>query len=213
MRTRSRWWWGIALIPVTAGLVVATLLADVGTLPNPIISVRVDLGTLALMGGLALSILVATGVVAWEVAEWQHRQRAVGIRAQAAEERRRFLQRLDHELKNPLPAIRAGLANVVNGPATGTQREALASVSDTGTKIAVINALGYRAELKSTYALAGQLTADDESVAIAAAQALGKVATPVAARAITSPLLIGDTVDVLNGHRAVPHTQPSVIGS
>jgi len=31
-------------------------------------------------------------------------------------------------LKNPLTAIRAGLANVVNGPSTGTQREALASV-------------------------------------------------------------------------------------
>jgi two-component system OmpR family sensor kinase len=124
----ARWWWGIALIPVTAGLVVATLLADVGTLPNPIISVRVDLGTLALMGGLALSVLVAAGVVVWELAEWQHRQRVVGIRAQAAEERRRFLQRLDHELKNPLTAIRAGLANVVNGPSTGTQREALASV-------------------------------------------------------------------------------------
>jgi two-component system OmpR family sensor kinase len=125
---RTRWWWSIALIPVTAGLVVATLLADVGALPNPIISVRVDLGTLALMGGLASSVLVATGVVVWEVAEWQHRQRVVGIRTQAAEERRRFLQRLDHELKNPLTAIRAGLANVVNGPATGTQREALASV-------------------------------------------------------------------------------------
>jgi two-component system OmpR family sensor kinase len=125
---KARWWWGIALIPVAAGLVVASLLADVGTLPNPIIAVRVDLGTLALMGGLALSVLAAVGVVVWELAEWQHRQRVVGIRAQAAEERRRFLQRLDHELKNPLTAIRAGLANLVNGPATATRREALASV-------------------------------------------------------------------------------------
>lgn len=54
---RARWWWGIALIPVAAGLVVASLLADVGTLQNPIIAVRVDLGTLAFMGGLALSAL------------------------------------------------------------------------------------------------------------------------------------------------------------
>jgi two-component system OmpR family sensor kinase len=45
-----------------------------------------------------------------------------------AAERRRFLQRLDHELKNPLTAIRAGLANAANGPATDVQREALASV-------------------------------------------------------------------------------------
>jgi len=53
-----------------------------------------------------------------------------------AEERRRFLQRLDHELKNPLTAIRAGLANLANGLSTATlrqaqdtaQHEALASV-------------------------------------------------------------------------------------
>ena len=50
------------------------------------------------------------------------------VRARAAEERRRFLQRLDHELKNPLTAIRAGLANAANGSTTPTQREALASV-------------------------------------------------------------------------------------
>jgi len=125
---KARWWWGIALIPLTAGLVVASLMADVGTLTNPIISVRVDVGTLALLGGVALSVLVAAGVVMWELAAWQHRQRVVGIRAQAAEERHRFLQRLDHELKNPLTAIRAGLANVVNGSATGTQQEALTSV-------------------------------------------------------------------------------------
>jgi His Kinase A (phospho-acceptor) domain len=34
----------------------------------------------------------------------------------AATDRRRFLQRLDHELKNPLTAIRAGLANVAEAP-------------------------------------------------------------------------------------------------
>jgi two-component system OmpR family sensor kinase len=125
---RARWWWGVALIPAAAGLVVASLLADVGTLTNPIISVRVDLGTLALMGGLALSVLMAAGVVVWELAEWRRQQRVVGIRTQAAEERRRFLQRLDHEFKNPLTAIRVGLANVANGLPTVTQQEALASV-------------------------------------------------------------------------------------
>jgi signal transduction histidine kinase len=108
--------------------VIASLLTEVVTLTNPILSIRVDLATLALMIGLALSVVVAAGVVLWELAEWRHRQRIVGVRAQAAEEHRRFLQRLDHELKNPLTAIRAGLANMVNSSATATQREALASV-------------------------------------------------------------------------------------
>ena len=120
--------WGFALIPVAAGLVIASLMVNVPTLPNPIFYVRVDLGTLAMIAGLSLSVLVAVGLVLWEWAERRGEQRVTGVRAQVAEERRRFLQRLDHELKNPLTAIRAGLANLANGLATATQQEALTSV-------------------------------------------------------------------------------------
>jgi two-component system, OmpR family, sensor kinase len=59
--------------------------------------------------------------------------------AAAAEDRRRFLLRLDHELKNPLTAIRAGLANIeqVGAMATaGTSSgAALASVSAQANRI------------------------------------------------------------------------------
>jgi len=123
-----RRWWGFVLIPAAAGLVIALLLTDVPALPNPVIRLRVDLGTAALIAGLTLSSVVAGWLVCWEWAERRWRQRATGIRAQAAAERRRFLQRLDHELKNPLTAIRAGLANVVDGSTTAGQREALASM-------------------------------------------------------------------------------------
>ena len=57
--------WGLALVPLAAGLVIASLLADVPALPSPIIYVRVDVGTLALIVGLALSILAAGGLVLW----------------------------------------------------------------------------------------------------------------------------------------------------
>jgi signal transduction histidine kinase len=120
--------WGFALIPVVAGLVIASLMVNVPTLRNPIIYMRVDLGTLAVIIGLSLSAMVIVGLALWEWAGRRGEQRATGVRAQVAEERRRFLQRLDHELKNPLTAIRAGLANLVNGLATVTQKEALASV-------------------------------------------------------------------------------------
>ena len=128
-----RHWWILMLIPVAAGLMVATLVTDAHILGNPILNIRVDLGTVALITGLTLSALIAGGLALWEWAGWRCRQRMNDIRAQAAEERRRFLQRLDHELKNPLTAIRAGLANVpepglANGSATATQQEALASV-------------------------------------------------------------------------------------
>jgi two-component system OmpR family sensor kinase len=120
--------WGFVLIPIVAGLVIASLMVDIPTLTNPIIYMRVDLGTLAAIVGVALSVLVAVGMVLWVWAGRRGEQRVTGVRAQVAEERRQFLQRLDHELKNPLTAIRAGLANLANGLATASQQEALASV-------------------------------------------------------------------------------------
>jgi len=50
------------------------------------------------------------------------------VQEQAADERRRFLRRLDHELKNPLTAIRAGLANLAWVSSEEAQGEALSSV-------------------------------------------------------------------------------------
>jgi two-component system OmpR family sensor kinase len=120
--------WGLVLVPLAAGLAIASLFVDIPTLPNPIIYVRVDVGTLALIAGSVLSILAAAGLASWGWAGRRCQRNAADVLAQAAEERRRFLQRLDHELKNPLTAIRAGLANLVNGLASPTQQEAMASV-------------------------------------------------------------------------------------
>ena len=75
-----------------------------------------------------LSILGIVGLALWAWAARLCRQNAAEALAQAGDERRRFLQRLDHELKNPLTAIRAGLANVGNGPDSSARSEALTSV-------------------------------------------------------------------------------------
>jgi two-component system OmpR family sensor kinase len=96
-------------------------------------------GLLAGLAGLLVSVVLAVvtlirrrAAVAAEAAE----RAAV---AGAAEERLRFLLRLDHELKNPLTAIRAGLANIeqagdmaAEGTTTGA---ALASVAAQANRI------------------------------------------------------------------------------
>jgi len=51
------------------------------------------------------------------------------IQVGMVEERRRFLRRLDHEMKNPLTAIRAGLANMAESSRQETRSEALDSVN------------------------------------------------------------------------------------
>ena len=78
-----RWWrCGIALLPVVAGLVVSLLLTQVAALPNPIVYVYADAGTVALVVGLALSILAAMGLVPWEWARWRCAQQEAGVRVQ-----------------------------------------------------------------------------------------------------------------------------------
>ena len=120
--------WGFALLPLAAALVVATFVTKVAGLQNPIIYVRADLGTLILIVGILASVLALAGVTLWMLADRRAERRIATVRADVSEERRRFLQRLDHELKNPLTAIRAGLANVANGLAAPNQRQALSSV-------------------------------------------------------------------------------------
>lgn len=103
--------WLLLLLPFALGLVLKILL-ERGWLENSIIYLRIDLGTLALLLGLLLSTLL---LIIWGIFLWQDRQFSqdfLDFHTTTAEERRQFLQRLDHELKNPLTAIQAGLANL-----------------------------------------------------------------------------------------------------
>lgn len=103
--------WLLLLLPFTLGLVLKILL-ERGTLENSIIYLRIDLGTLALLLGILLSLLL---LIIWGIFLWQDsqfNQEFLDFQATTAEEHRQFLQRLDHELKNPLTAIQAGLANL-----------------------------------------------------------------------------------------------------
>jgi two-component system OmpR family sensor kinase len=99
------------LLPGVLGLLLKIIL-ERGWLENSVLFLRIDLGTLALLLGFFLSILL---FIIWGIFLWQDRQfnqEFIEFQASAAEERRQFLLRLDHELKNPLTAIQAGLANL-----------------------------------------------------------------------------------------------------
>jgi len=105
----------LALIPFALGLAVSLLLQATAD-PLPIIRLRADLGIwLALLGGL-VSLLALTGVVVWAVGGRRLDRALTQARQAQAEAHRRFLRRLDHELKNPLTAIRVGLANLRGTP-------------------------------------------------------------------------------------------------
>jgi two-component system, OmpR family, sensor kinase len=119
------WRWLVTLIPALLGFGLAAYFFMIFNLRHEhIVYLRADLGTLSLLCGLGLSGIAAIifAFLAWSD---KIRQR---VNHESAEERRRFLRRLDHELKNPLTAIRAGLANLDESASGGLHQEALSSV-------------------------------------------------------------------------------------
>jgi len=126
-----RWKWLLTLIPALVGL-IWMFLGDRGVVPNPRPYLVGDLGVLLFLGGLVVAALSSGYFALWAYTQRKHEQALSQAQAQAAlqaaEERRRFLRRLDHELKNPLTAMRAGLANLTEAPSPEARHEALDSI-------------------------------------------------------------------------------------
>jgi two-component system OmpR family sensor kinase len=119
--------WLAAPLPAIVGLVVAGLVAG-GQLENHRVYLAGRLIFVAPLVGLLLTGLLAVVMLIQWRAEQRTRRTISRHQAQMAEERRRFLQRLDHELKNPLTAIRAGLANLTWLPSEEARQDVLDSV-------------------------------------------------------------------------------------
>lgn len=131
--TRGWWrkWWPLpaSLAPLGVGL-LAALLWQASLISDPVLVLRLraDVGTLSLLVG-ALLTLLALPAAAVRMHGARRRARDLeAVRAACADDRHRFLSRLDHELKNPLTALRAGLANLAALPAGAERDAARASV-------------------------------------------------------------------------------------
>lgn len=126
-------WLGM-LLPALIGLLIAIVLQQ-SSLPNPIVRVAFPLSAAFLLLGIAVTALSAAfvGLSAW----YDRRQQAVveQQRQELRAERRRFMQRLDHELKNPLTAMRAGIANLSFAPDDEARRVALDTLSGQTTRL------------------------------------------------------------------------------
>jgi two-component system, OmpR family, sensor kinase len=117
-----------ALLPAIVGLILAVSLQSLPVF-NPTIRLGIDLGTAILLLSIAASVLLLPSFIFWGWwAEYRRQKASVRIQAEAAADRRRFLQRLDHELKNPLTAIRIGMANLADGFGGGTSKDTFYSI-------------------------------------------------------------------------------------
>ncbi len=101
----------LALIPLVIGLALAFVWQS-GALLNPVVYLRADVGTLFVLLGTVASACVTAVVVLNERKRRAVAAAAAAMEAEEADSRRRFIRRLDHEVKNPLTAMRAALANL-----------------------------------------------------------------------------------------------------
>ncbi|MGD2057888.1 MAG: HAMP domain-containing sensor histidine kinase [Anaerolineales bacterium] len=115
--------WLPILAPAILALVIA-ILFNQSELPNPTLFVRFQVSVLIFFFGVGLSLIATIMLL---ISDWIER-RHVATLLQASEERRHFLRRLDHELKNPLTAILAGLANLSSSDTSDQRDVAMRSV-------------------------------------------------------------------------------------
>lgn len=110
---RSNKWIALVLtfVPLVLGI-AASLLAQGVWNPVPILVFKIDVGMVAFMGGLFLTLVFLSYVLG----EWFTHRKADRLMEQTVKEteegRRRFLRRLDHEIKNPLTGLRAAMVNL-----------------------------------------------------------------------------------------------------
>ncbi len=131
----KRRWHLVAFVLLGAGLVFSLAFSQ-GWLPNPTLVMRVDAAALSVVVGV-LAGLPWLGAAMLHARETRRRAQAQDeIQSAAATERRRFLQRLDHELKNPLTAMRAALVNLAEAPTP----EALSSIENQAVRLSRLTA-------------------------------------------------------------------------
>jgi signal transduction histidine kinase len=113
----------LVFIPAIVGLIVNALM-NVSGVSVPILVMRIDISILIFIIGVLITVLL---LLTNYLRDWS--EGVVNSAAlQAVEDRRKFLRRLDHELKNPLTAILAGLANLGASEFKQSEQASLLSV-------------------------------------------------------------------------------------
>jgi two-component system OmpR family sensor kinase len=101
----------LTLLPVLLGIAASLLAQGIWT-PIPVLVFKMDVGVVIFIVGLGISLLLLA-IWVGVTSTTGKTSRLIDNAIQDAEQgRRRFLRRLDHEMKNPLTGLRAALVNL-----------------------------------------------------------------------------------------------------
>lgn len=110
----------LSLLPFFLGIGLAIYIQNAYQ-PVPVLIFRADLRSVILIITAVMSIGITALTFQSEYIGRRCEKTVREIHQEQEEARRRFLRRLDHEVKNPLTALRAALANLGDSPGGGAQ--------------------------------------------------------------------------------------------
>lgn len=105
----------IALLPAALGFIAWQSYRN-GWLTDSIIYLRASLGLLLFIVGVLLSTLIGIVIAFYLLVKSRSQKESDSLSTRSTTEHRQFLQRLDHELKNPLTTLQVELANLDEEP-------------------------------------------------------------------------------------------------
>lgn len=122
---KKPWFYLLLLsLPLLLG-VLASALAQVFWQLVPLLVFKIDIGMVAFVFGVFISLLLAAFAFGMWRKEKQTQRFIAESQRKAEDGRRRFLRRLDHEIKNPLTALRTALVNVRECKTEGERQRAI----------------------------------------------------------------------------------------
>ena len=101
----------LAFLPFLLGLASSLLAPGIWNLV-PILVFKIDVGMVAFITGVVITLFLLAGWVGVTKAERKATRLIEDSMNKSEQGRRRFLRRLDHEMKNPLTGLRAALVNL-----------------------------------------------------------------------------------------------------
>ncbi|HEX5810053.1 MAG TPA: histidine kinase dimerization/phospho-acceptor domain-containing protein, partial [Anaerolineales bacterium] len=101
----------LTFLPLVLGI-VASILAQIFWNPVPILVFKIDVGMVAFVVGVVITLFFSVAYLSGWRKEQQAQKTIEQSRQESEQGRQRFIRRLDHEIKNPLTGLRAALVNL-----------------------------------------------------------------------------------------------------
>jgi two-component system OmpR family sensor kinase len=167
--------------------------------PEPVLVLRVGLGAGVFALLLVLALLWQAGLA---LAEWAAERAVQQVTRERDEAYRRFLRRLDHELKNPLTGLQAAMTNLRESGSPEDTRAAVDNASQAAGRLGrILRDLRKLAELDASMLEqrpldVGELVTDMVAAAGSLPQYQGRIINLLVSRVPALPAVTGD-VDML----------------